>query len=99
MRYRGREERAHKAAGRRNHRAPSDRPIHSGQLFHYSDLCHRVELEAAVNSRDCHAECAQLPKFLDQAKIQPREVEELVLAMVQRLRNPPEVAGSLTMRD
>ena len=27
-------------------------------------------------------------EFLDKAKIQPREVEELVLAMVQRLRNP-----------
>jgi hypothetical protein len=27
-------------------------------------------------------------KFLDKATIQPREVEELVLSMVQRPRNP-----------
>lgn len=27
-------------------------------------------------------------EFLDKAKLQPREVEELVLAMVRRLRNP-----------
>jgi hypothetical protein len=27
-------------------------------------------------------------EFLDKAKLQPRQVEELVLAMVERLRNP-----------
>ena len=55
---------------------------------------HSLPLVVYSSREISEAEMAKLrlgpTEFLDKAKIRPREVEELVLAMVRRLRNPAE---------
>jgi DNA-binding response OmpR family regulator len=55
---------------------------------------HSLPLVVYSSREISEAEMAKLrlgpTEFLDKAKIKPRDVEALVLAMVQRMRNPAE---------